>query len=534
MTSLTTAITAVTVYPDRARVTRRGALALEAGLHSLEVSELPTQLNPDSLRTSARGTARARLLGVQVQRAYYNETPSEQVHKLEEKIEALQDEMRQMDVQAELVKQSRATLDKLASHTETYATAMAAGETTVEQQMALFDGLRARAEKLNGEMQALAVSRRDSEHRLQKLTKELEQLRGSRPRERYTASVEVEVLQAGELSVELTYVVSGAEWRPLYDLRLMEGGEDEASLEVGYLGQVTQRTGESWENVSLTLSTARPALSGSLPELKPWYIMPMPPPRPVMKAKATGGMMRSMAAPQSMPAPMPAAESMALMEDKMVEAEEVQAVVESSGAAVTYTIPGAVTVPPDGAPHKVTVARFALPPRLDYLCVPKLAEAAYRRAKLTNTSPYTLLPGSANLFIGDEFIGSTPLKLTAPQAEIELFLGVDDRIKVERELKRREVGKQFIGGKRHQSFGYELRLENLLGTAIRLTVQDQMPVPRHEEIKVKLEMVEPKPTQQSELNLLKWELAMEPKTKRTLRFDFSVDSPQEMEVVGLP
>ena len=133
-----------------------------------------------------------------------------------------------------------------------------------------------------------------------------------------------------------------------------------------------------------------------------------------------------------------------------------------------------------------------------------------------------------------EFIGSTPLKLTAPQAEIELFLGVDDRIKVERELKRREVGKQFIGGKRHQSFGYEMRLENLLGTAIRLTVQDQIPVPRHEEIKVKLELIEPKPTQQSELNLLKWELAMEPKAKRVLRFDFSVDSPQEMEVVGLP
>lgn len=533
MTSLTTAITAVTVYPDRARVTRRGALALEAGLHSLEVSELPTQLNPDSLRTSARGTARARLLGVQVQRAYYSETPSEQVHKLEEKIEALQDEMRQMDVQAELVKQGRATLDKLASHTETYATAMAAGETTVEQQMALFDGLRAQAEKLNGELQTLAAARRASERRLQKLTKELEQLRGSRPRERYTASVEVEVLQAGDLGVELTYVVSGAEWRPLYDLRLMEGGEDEASLEVGYLGQVTQHTGESWEGVSLTLSTARPALSGSLPELKPWYIMPMPPPRPLMKAKTTGGMARSMAAPQ--PAPM-AAMDMVSMEEKVVEAEaeEVQAVVESSGAAVTYGIPGAVTVPPDGAPHKVTVARFALPPRLDYICAPKLAEAAYRRAKLTNTSPYTLLPGSANLFIGDEFIGSTPLKLTAPQAEIELFLGVDDRIKVERELKRREVGKQFIGGKRHQSFGYEMRLENLLGTAIRLTVQDQMPVPRHEEIKVKLELIEPKPTQQSELNLLKWELAMEPKAKRVLRFDFSVDSPQEMEVVGLP
>jgi uncharacterized protein (TIGR02231 family) len=538
MTSLTTTIAAVTVYPDRARVIRRGALALEPGLHRLEVSELPIQLNPDSLRTAARGTARARLLGAQVQRAYYSETPAEQVRQLEEQIEALQDDMRKLDIQAELVKQNRATLDKLASHTETYATAMAAGETTVEQQLALFDGLRARSEKLNNEMQALAVTRRTAERRLQKLTKELEQLRGSRPRERYTAAVEVEVLQAGELSVELTYVVTGAEWRPLYDLRLLEAGADDDKggpmLEVSYLGQIAQTTGESWENVSLTLSTARPALTRTLPELDPWYIRPLPPPRMVAAKARAPGMMQSFAAAVPQPAPVPADEQMLSASLEEAEAEEVTAQVETSGAAVTYLIPGMVTVPPDGAPHKVLVARFPLPPRLDYVCAPKLAEAVYRRAKLINNSPYTLLKGDANLFIGEEFIGSTPLELTAPQAEVELFLGADDRIKVERELKRREVGKQFIGGKRHLAFGYEIRLENLLGSPARLTVHDQFPVARHEEIKVKLELAEPKPAEQSELNLLKWELTLEPKEKRTLRFDFSVENPQSMEVIGLP
>ena len=537
MTSLTTTIAAVTVYPDRARVIRRGALALEAGLHSLEVSELPIQLNPDSLRTSARGTARARLLGAQVQRSYYSETPAEQVRKLEEEIERLQDDMRKLDIQAELAKQNRATLDKLASHTEVYATAIAAGETSVEQQLATFDGLRTRAEKLNDEMQALVVKRRTAERRLQKLTKELEQLRGSRPRERYTATIEVEVTQAGELSVELSYVVTNAGWRPLYDLRLLEGGEDGPSLEVGYLGQVVQTTGEGWENVSLTLSTARPALTGTLPELQPWYIRPLPPPRPVMQKAKSAGVMRSMAAGAPQPAPAPMQADMAMLSEQAVEAveaEEAVAQVESSGAAVTYIIPGQATVPPDGAPHKVTVARFSLPPRLDYVCAPKLAEAVYRRAKLTNNSPYTLLKGDANLFIGEEFIGSTPLELTAPQAEIELFLGVDDRIKVERELKRREVGKQFIGGKRHLAFGYEIRLENLLGSPARLTVHDQLPVARHEEIKVKLEFIDPKPAEQSELNLLKWELTLASKEKCTLRFDFNVESPQGMEVIGLP
>lgn len=216
------------------------------------------------------------------------------------------------------------------------------------------------------------------------------------------------------------------------------------------------------------------------------------------------------------------------------EAEAAMAEVDKSGTAVTYAIPGIVGIPPDGTAHKVTVARFRLPPRLDYFSVPRLTEAVYRRAKVKNDSPYTLLAGQVSLFVGDEFIGTAPLELTAPQGEIELALGVEDRIKVERELKRREVDKRLISGRRHQAYGYEIRLENLLPIKAILQVQDQIPVAKHEDIKVKLEACEPKPSEQSELNILKWEFGLESKEKRTLRFDFSVDNPQGMDLIGLP
>jgi hypothetical protein len=77
-------------------------------------------------------------------------------------------------------------------------------------------------------------------------------------------------------------------------------------------------------------------------------------------------------------------------------------------------------------------------------------------------------------------------------------------------------------------------LENLLPIKANLTLHDQIPVPRHEEIKVKLESADPRPSEQSELNLLKWEFFLEPKEKRTVRFDFSVEYPQTMDILGLP
>lgn len=532
MTELKTAITAAAVYPDRARIIRSGTMALKPGSHKLELSELPLSLDTASVRASARGTARARLLGVDVRRDFYAETPAERVRELEKQIEALEDEMGGLDAQVELLQQERASLGKLAGQTKSFARGLAYGKTTPEAQMAVFDSLRGRAEETNTALLDLAVQRRDLERSLQKLRNELAQMQGGRRRERYTAVVEVEVTQAGDLTVELTYVVAKAGWRPLYDVRLLEE-DGESILEVGYLAQVSQRSGEDWTDVALTLSTARPALAETLPELDPWYVGPViRPPRP--RAKMMAGAVAAAA-----PAP--------LMEDavarqvvaKAEEAEErdvdvVVAKVDTSGAAVTYQVPGAVTIPADGASHKVAVASFELEPELDYVTAPKLVEAVYRRAQVTNDSPYTLLPGTANLFAGDEFIGATELELVAPQGEIELYLGPDDRIKAECELKRREVDKKFIGDKRRLHYAYEITLENLLPTEARVTLHDQIPVSRHEDVKVKQTSTEPEPSERSELNLLDWELELAPGEKQSVRFGFTIEHPRAMRLTGLP
>ncbi len=64
MPLLTTTIAEVVVFSDRARVTRRGTIALDSGVHSLEIANLPLTLQPDSVRTAGGGTAQAALLGV--------------------------------------------------------------------------------------------------------------------------------------------------------------------------------------------------------------------------------------------------------------------------------------------------------------------------------------------------------------------------------------------------------------------------------------------------------------------------------------
>src|SRR5512139_1217065 len=102
MAPLLSHITEVVVFPDRARVTRHGALALEAGLHRIEFTDLPLAIHTDSLRAAGRGSAVAVLLGVEAHRAFYSETPTETIRELEQQIEELQ-------------RQDRALLDQAAA-----------------------------------------------------------------------------------------------------------------------------------------------------------------------------------------------------------------------------------------------------------------------------------------------------------------------------------------------------------------------------------------------------------------------------------
>jgi len=524
---ITPRITQVVIYTDRARVTRSATLSLEAGKHRLAIPELPLQMDPASVRASAQGTARARLLGIEVQRTFYEETPLDRIRYLETQIESLEDELRDLDIHREWLEHGRAALQALAGQGEAYARGLAFGRTAAEEQMALFDQIRARVEALNAALSHQVVERRTLKRRLEKLQNELEPLRRTRGRERYTVVIEVEVLQAGDLTVKMTCVLSNAQWQPLYDLRLMEATADTVpTLEVGYLAQITQQSGEDWNDVSLILSTARPTLAETVPELKPWYIAPLSPQPVSVKRRAAPGRM------DAMPAQAPAAAMTAKAEP--VGAEVVMAIVETSGAAVTYRVPETVTIHADGTPHKVAIAQLDLFPDLDYVAAPKLAEAAYRRATVTNESAYTLLPGEANLFAGDEFIGHISLELVAPGGEMELYLGADDRIEIERELKRREVDRRLLGDRRRIRYAYEITLHNTRPTEVALTLHDQIPVSRHEEVKVKLESASPSPDEQTELNVLTWKLTLSPGEEQTVRFDFSVEHPRGMTVTGLP
>lgn len=534
MNSIETRIESVTVYPDRALITRRGETTLGSGASEVLVAGLPLDLEVESLRASGRGEVGVRIIGVEARERPLVEANSPAAREAQRELEAAQDKGNAL-VQQETALQNRLdTLDKLARDAaKQFAQSLAKGESSLEQLTQLLDYVASQTAQINGERANLELQKRENAALQIALGERMKQLRNGAHKKDRIVAVLVESSGAGKWELELSYVLGGASWTPLYDARVVTTPEKER-FELSLNALVSHRSGDDWNDVALTLSTARPGLGTLPPKLDPvWLDVPRPvyksaPPAPraaasmmarARVADAEEGDFDSMSLERS-PAPAP------------IQAEHVEATVESEGATVEFRLPHHLSVPGDGQTHRVAIATREFPAKFDYLAIPRRVEIAYLRATATNNSALSLLEGAVSVFRDGVFVGKANLQNTAPNGEFTLFLGPDEQVRAKRELTLREADKNFLGSQKRVHFAYSIEVQNLKPRVVKLLLQDQMPVSRSENIKVKLRGAAPD-AEAGELGILNWELVLQPNEKRTVRFDFGVESPRDTQVVGL-
>lgn len=524
---LTSRISAVTVFLDRAKITRTANTKLSAGESLLTIGNIPTTVIPDSVRVKGRG-ANVRILSIDVPLVHLAQTPDGNVADLQNQLDQLELRQKEMlDEQTAHEQRLKMTASMRVTASTDLVKGLAWGRSNIEAMEAL-------AAYANREDDVARAALRDLGVRNKSLNKELEALRARLKQLRQPASIQRRSIQVAveasaeetDFTLEASYTCTGATWNPLYDARLF--GE---KVHVTYLASLTQNTGEDWQDVELSLSTARPAVTTAIPELNPWFLnIYAPPPPPMafasMSRSAPGSAQGEITGAFGLPAPAAAAAA------PMPQAEPMQAEVEQNGASATFRIPRRASIPSDRTPHRAQIAEFELPATLDYITAPKIAEQAYLRATVRNDSQFVLLPGKANLFHGEEFVGTTNIEDTAAR-EFELQMGVDERVSIVRELVLREVAKTFIGNTRRITYSYRIKIAHRLETATKILVIDQLPHSRHEEIKVKLNDAVPKPAEQTDLSELRWRCNLEPAKDLTLSFGFTVEYPRQLTVLGL-
>jgi uncharacterized protein (TIGR02231 family) len=271
----------------------------------------------------------------------------------------------------------------------------------------------------------------------------------------------------------------------------------------------------------------------TVPELEPWYLdrlrRPPAPPGGLTRGRAI------MPAAFAAPAPGMAMDAGAAQLEEAAPAVAVTesvATVEQGVSAATYQPARPVAVPADGADHRATVAVLELPATLDYITAPVLGPEAHLRAVVVNESGHTLLPGRAAIFHGADFVGATDLAVWAPGEEVELALGVDDRIRVERELTRRTATKAALTATRRRDVEHRITVANHTPVPARVTVLDQAPVSRDEGITVRETLADPVPTERTELGVLTWRIELQPGQRREIALAVRVEMARGVELTG--
>ncbi len=519
-------ITAVTVFSDGARVVRTGILAAPVGESRILIGGLPDSADPASVRIAVRGQGVV-LLDIEVRHGYGADPIREQAARLRAEAEARRDEVQALD-DADAAEQAALGFAGHLAAAAAVALARAvsfgrAGHADLDQ---MAGHLSASTANALGRRREIAARRRVAHRELQAAEQRLaEAEQRFAPVTFVEVSATIEASAAVETEVELSYHVSDVSWRPLYDLGLT--GE---VLTVSYLAESIQATGEDWPAVDLAVSTTRRGLHQTLPELRPWYVGRLRPmPHPPMAAPE---MLAAHSIPAA-PAAVSGTQARAPQRRQLPEMAPLVAEVGESNTGQLFRIPRPLAVPSDGSPHKTLIARFELDAKLDHLAVPVLAQEAYLRATVTNTSRLLLLPGSVRIFHDGQFVGETELETVAAGEEFELQLGVDDQIRVERELRRRSTSKAVIGGSRTIDIGYEITVENHRPGKARVSVHDHIPLSADGEVKVRLREASPSPAEQSDLGELTWDLELDSGAAATIKHRFTIEHPAQVTITGL-
>ncbi len=529
-----TTIQEVTVYTDQAQVTRRGKIRLAGNERELSVVGLPMAAQTESVRAIGTGTVAVKLLGVRTERTVAVEPVSPRVAELTGQIEAVEERRRALsDRMAALTLQQNFVQGLSEKAVERFSQTLARQQISLEDTARLLDFM---GRQYNDYATAISEGEKERialEKELKALRRQLDLLATPRSTESYRFLVGIEPAGPGEFELEVSYLVYGASWKPLYDLRL---AQTLASLNLTYLAEVQQSSGEDWTGVGLTLSTAKPGLGSLPPRLDPWYIdifRPMPPPRVAAPMMQRTTKMADNGPELTMGAGAVAYSMAAAPPQPEYRAETATAEVSNEGGVVTFRLDRDSDIPGDGTPHKTTIYSEDFPARTDYVAMPRQVSFAYLRTTVTNSATgATLLPGQANIFRDNMFVGSTRLENIAPGQEFKLDLGIDEGLKIERDLVEREVDKKFIGGQRRVTYAYRLVVTNLRETQAELKLTEQLPVSRHESIKVRLNRTNPG-VQPTDLGLLEWAVSLPSHARRELYYQFVVEYPAEVNLSGL-
>lgn len=528
----------VTIYTDRALVTRAAKVHLAAGEHTISITDMPAGLNESTLRVQGKAGAAVKIGTVELKRVYLAELANVAEREKAAQIEAKNNERALLEARIKALKTKEEFINRVVEssalkHDDQGNAKLDFAPEKWQQAWTLVQtGMGETQKELANEN--FALSKLDAE--ILKLQQELAQVRSQQSKQRRDVHVNVVASAETDIDLALSYQTSGAHWRPVYDARL---DTNSGQLQLEQYGSVSQRTGEDWGKVALTLSTAQPAQGSEMPAMNEWWVRLFQPAK-MMKQRtanlAGDATYQSFSTGFAGAAP---ASAEASMEDKVIAAEQMVAQAKTTEYSAEFSVPGRVDLKSTNDSTKLFIGEAKMKADLAVQTTPRLGTQAYLFAKATNGETYPLIPGEVAKYRDGAFIGNASLPLVRPSEEAKFSFGVDDRVKVEyKRLKEKQDNPTLVVvGDVSIERQYETKVQNLHKEPISITVLDQYPVSGDPDVKATLLTDETTPgfvvADEKRQGSIAWTETYKAKEEKTYTLGFRVKYPKNTTLQGL-
>jgi len=536
--TLRSKVTKVTVYSDRARVTRQANVTLSTEPVVYAFRGLPGWVDDGSVQVAASA---GRLVDVRVDRRFLAKDTDRgwqrieaEFNALSNQLAALNDELAVLDAQKQEIESIKAfSVEKITKDT-------LIGNVTVKTYSDVLAFIAA-------SLRATAKSRRDVKIQLDELKpqydvakRKLDDAKGLMKIEETTVLVTLQGSTSAPATVELTYMLPGVTWEPTHEVRAST--EDGSHVEVVTFAALSQTSGEDWGGAELSFSTQSTTETINIPELD------------ALTFGDTQTTTRTRTSHESsFVRAQTAFKGQNLLWNK-TRSEESQhenfeqvyqsnidslqviqgrtvAIFESlakRGTTAHFKAQPAQSIRGDGHPVRLLIGRSLLGSTQKIVAAPEQSLSAARTLAMTNTTGQALLPGKVALYQDGTFLGLTDIDFIAKGERFSVFLSVAEHLKIARQLDRKQSS--LVRKTRNQmQVMFVVTVENLSPDATTFTLADRIPVSENKDIKIDHVSITPGTTPDSH-GLLHWDLTLKPGEKRELRIGYQIEYPEELVI----
>lgn len=346
----------------------------------------------------------------------------------------------------------------------------------------------------------------------------------------------VDLKETTTLNTNIKYIVSNCGWQANYDLLATELTNN---ITLKYKAKVYNNTGNNWDNIKITLSSANPDKTASAPTLTPWVVSNTSNFKGRKKSKSSYLVPQNRAYKQyygnsSAPAMNQQLDAVNFDQSSIQLNQPKKSTVSFTTIQVPqisaeFNIEKSYSIPSDSKPYLVEIAKHDLTANFSHRAVPKLDKDAFLLASIVGWEKLNLIPGPANVYFSDTYVGQSYLETQSVEDTLRLSFGRDNKISIERKNSEEMSERTVLGNNKKDTYTYEITLKNNQSVSSNINLYDQIPISQNSDITVTVNETTGARYDETTGELL-WSLSLEPNEIKKVKLSFTIKYPKDRNI----